>query len=199
MFDKYDALIFDMDGTIVDSGQLHEAAWTKTLQHYNIPVQPDLMRSLAGVPTIETINILIKHFKCTVNETAIQMNDFKESFVKKEAFRFVKPTTLINVAKKYHGKKPMAIGTGAYSQEAKSIIEICKMSHLFNHIVGADKVISPKPSPDTFLKCAELMGASPDKCIVFEDSKIGIQAAKAAGMDVIDVYESYGIENQYYL
>ena len=198
-FDYYDAIIFDMDGTIVDSGQLHEVAWSKTLEQYNIPIQADLMRSLAGVSTIETINILITHFKCNVSQSPEQMNEFKEHFVKTQAYRFVKPTSLLNVVNEYYGKKPMSIGTGAYTDEAKNILSLCKIDHYFDYIIGADQVKSPKPSPDTFLKCAELMGVAPDKCVVFEDAKLGIQAAKAAGMDVIDVSEFFGIENRYFL
>ena len=60
MYDHYEALIFDMDGTLVDSGQLHEFAWTTTLENYGIPIDRLFMRSLAGVPTKGTIEIFDK-------------------------------------------------------------------------------------------------------------------------------------------
>ena len=60
MYDHFDALIFDMDGTLVDSGQLHEVAWTETLTRFAIPIDRPYMRSLAGVPTKGTLELLIE-------------------------------------------------------------------------------------------------------------------------------------------
>ncbi len=100
MYDHYDALIFDMDGTLVDSGQLHEFAWSETLNKYGIPIDRAFMRSLAGVPTKGTIEILLAKFNLTVAATLEEMNNFKEAWVHDNMHRFVKPTALIEVAKK---------------------------------------------------------------------------------------------------
>ena len=78
MYDQYAALIFDMDGTLVDSGQLHEFAWIEMLNKYGIPIDRALMRSLAGVPTKGTIEILLEKFNLKVNASLDEMNDFKE-------------------------------------------------------------------------------------------------------------------------
>jgi len=199
MYDKYDALIFDMDGTLVDSGQLHQYAWTETLKKYEIPIDRPLMRSLAGVPTKGTIEILLKNFNLTATATLDEMNDFKESLVHDAMHKFVKPTALIEVAKKYHGVKPMAIGTGAYTQEAESILKLCGLDIYIDAVVGADQVKNPKPAPDTFLRCAELLNIPANKCVVFEDSKLGLEAAAAAGMVGIDVLLVHAIQNDYFL
>lgn len=199
MYDQYDALIFDMDGTLVDSGQLHEFAWSETLSKYGIPIDRAFMRSLAGVPTKGTIEILLEKFNLTVAATLDEMNDFKEAWVHENMHKFVKPTALIEVAKKYHGIKPMAIGTGAYTQEATTILGLCGLDKYIDAIVGADQVENPKPAPDTFLRCAELLGIPAEKCVVFEDSKLGLQAAASAGMAGIDVLLVHAIENDYFL
>jgi len=199
MYDHYDALIFDMDGTLVDSGQLHEFAWSEMLKKYDIPIDRPLMRSLAGVPTKGTIEILLEKFSLSVSASLDEMNDFKEALVHESMHKFVKPTALIDVAKKYHGVKPMAIGTGAYTQEATTILGLCGLDKYIDAIVGADQVKNPKPAPDTFLRCAELLGVAAEKCVVFEDSKLGLQAAASAGMAGIDVLLVHAIENDYFL
>ena len=199
MYDHYDALIFDMDGTLVDSGQLHEHAWTNTLEKYGIPIDRPLMRSLAGVPTKGTIEILLEKFNLSVAASLEEMNNFKEQWVHHNMHRFVKATSLADIARHYHGKKPMAIGTGAYTQEAKTIIGLCGLDKYISVVVGADQVQNPKPAPDTFLRCAELLGVNPSQCVVFEDSKLGLQAAASAGMAGIDVLLVHAVENDYFL
>ena len=198
MYTEFDAIIFDMDGTLVDSGQLHEVAWRDTLTQFQIPIDPPLMRSLAGVPTIETLAILKSHFGVETTQTNEQINEYKESKVKALMADFVKPTSLIEFAKQNYGIRPMAVGTGAYTAEAVEILTLCGLIDLVDHVVGADQVNAPKPEPDTFLRCAELMGVSAASCVVFEDAKIGIQAAEAAGMAVVDVLAELGIENDYF-
>lgn len=199
MYDHFDALIFDMDGTLVDSGQLHEVAWTETLTRFAIPIDRPYMRSLAGVPTKGTLELLIEKFNCEVSATTIEMNEFKEAFVREHMHKYVKPTALLEIVKKYHGKKPMAVGTGAYTQEAETILRLCGLDQFIDVVVGADQVSNPKPAPDTFLRCAELLKASPARCVVFEDAQMGLLAARNAGMEAIDVLEVLQIENDYFL
>lgn len=199
MYDHYDALIFDMDGTLVDSGQLHEIAWIATLEKYGIPLDRPLMRSLAGVPTKGTIEILLKHFSIEASASLDEMNAFKEAWVHEHMRDFVKPTALQAIVKKYQGVKPMAVGTGATTDEAKTILGLCGLDHFMSAVVGADQVENPKPAPDTFLRCAELLGVDPTKCVVFEDSKLGLQAAASGGMAGVDVLVVHHIENDYFL
>lgn len=199
MYDHYAALIFDMDGTLVDSGQLHELAWRATLTRYGIPLDPVLMRSLAGVPTIGTLEKLIAHFGCKVDDSLAAINRFKEAFVREEMARHVKPTALAFVVREYHRVLPMAVGTGAYTVEARQILALCGLGGFFEFVVGADQVSRPKPAPDTFLRCAELLKVDPAGCVVFEDSPLGLQAADRAGMAGVDVLLAHGITNDYFL
>ena len=87
---------------------------------------------------------------------------------------------------------PMAIGTGGHKRLAWKSLEILKLDKYFEILVSSEEVKHPKPHPETFLKCAELLGIKPALCQVFEDGEPGIQAASAAGMMstlVTDYYE----------
>jgi len=184
---------------LVDSGQLHEFSWTTTLNRYGIPIDGPFMRTLAGVPTKETLEILIQKFNLQVQASVHEMNAFKEQCVRDNLHRFVRPTALIDVVKKYHGIKPMAIGTGANTPEALLVLKQCGLDKYLDVVVGADQVKNPKPAPDTFLRCAELLGVDASRCVVFEDSKLGLEAAAQAGMAGIDVLLIHNIQNDYYL
>lgn len=199
MYDHYDALIFDMDGTLIESGKLHEFAWIEALKKYDIPVDRSLMQSLAGVPTHQTVVIILQHFGIDKNELVNQVVAAKEAFVNEHKFDFVKPTKLIETAKQYHGKKPMAVGTGATKAEAMLMLSACEILPLIDHVVGADDVRNHKPAPDTFLLGAKLMNVAAEKCIVFEDSQLGIEAAQNANMAYVNVQSELGIINEYFL
>jgi beta-phosphoglucomutase family hydrolase len=199
MYEAFAALIFDMDGTLVDSGQLHERAWIETLNHYSIPVDRPLMRSLAGIPTLGTVEILLKHFAIQSSASAWDIHLFKENFAREHVLDYVKPTALLDVVRTYHGRKPMAVGTGAQTGDALEILTLCGLDAYISVVVGADQVANPKPAPDTFLRCAQLLNVEPAQCVVFEDAQLGLEAAARAGMAAVNVQTDLNLLNDYFL
>ncbi|WP_127554789.1 beta-phosphoglucomutase family hydrolase [Saccharospirillum alexandrii] len=201
MFDvtPFRGLVFDMDGTLVESGPLHEIAWRETLAKYHLPVNARLMHSLAGVPTRETLLRVAAETGYPLSAPVEEMNAFKEALVADLAPRYVKATRLEELAREHFGKLPMAVGTGAYTAEARDILNHCGILSLFDVVVGADQVTHPKPAPDTFLACAEQLGCSPGDCVVFEDADLGLEAARAAGMTAVDVRTEFQFINDYFL
>ena len=187
---KAKALIFDLDGTLADTMPVHFLAYKNILAEYGIHFTPELFAKLAGIPAVGTIEKLNEWFGTKMN--AEEVGHFKEREYEKIMHKMKPIIPVVNLAKKYHGVLPMAVGTGGYRRLAWKTMDILGLDKYFDILVSTEDVARPKPFPDTFLKCAELMGVDPYYCEVFEDAQLGIEAAKTAGMMatlVTDYYE----------
>ncbi|GDY24403.1 fructose-1-phosphate/6-phosphogluconate phosphatase [Agarivorans sp. Toyoura001] len=185
-YQDYEAFIFDMDGTLIDSMKQHQQAWEFALQQFNIPYTSEQMLAMSGMPTGLSVEKLLADAHIS-NIDVAAVAEAKEQRYHQLVNSEVLATPLIEVFEYYLGKKPMAVGTGASQQQAELILAKLGIAKQFEAIVGADLVAEHKPAPDTFLKCAELMNVQPQACLVFEDADAGVVAANAAGMDVVDV------------
>jgi beta-phosphoglucomutase-like phosphatase (HAD superfamily) len=94
---------------------------------------------------------------------------------------------VVDIAIAYHNKLPKAIGTGSPAEGSWMAIKAMGLDKYFDILVSKEHVPNPKPAPDTFLRCAELMGVDPKDCQVFEDGDPGLQAARTAGMIATDI------------
>lgn len=187
---KTKALIFDLDGTLADTMPVHFLAYKHILLKYGIDFTPELFAKLAGIPAVGTIEKLNEWFDTKMN--AEEVGHFKEREYEKIMHKMKPILPVVELAKKYHGILPMAVGTGGYKRLAWKTMDILGLNKYFDILVSTEDVSRPKPFPDTFLKCAELLGVEPAVCEVFEDAQLGIQAALAAGMMatlVTDYYE----------
>ncbi len=178
-------LIFDMDGTVVDSMPVHFLAWKLTAREHGFEYSEELFYGYAGMPTHKIALV--------VNEKlGLSLDPEKFSRRKEELFlenlKEVKPIEPVaDIVMRYYGKLPMSIGTGGKKYIAEITLKMIGFDRYFDAIVAADDVENHKPFPDTFLKCAELMGVDPHFCQVFEDGDMGLLAAERAGMIATDV------------
>ncbi|MGC9354736.1 MAG: beta-phosphoglucomutase family hydrolase, partial [Mariniphaga sp.] len=179
------ALIFDLDGTLSNSLPVHMATWNKVGETYGFKFDPQIMLEMTGRATIEFARHIVEYYGLSVDpEEIVKLK--QKSF--RDSAQLLEPVDeIITIVKEYHGKLPMAVGTGASRKSTEVQLNELGIARYFDVIVTADDVIRHKPNPDTFLKCAELMGVAPEKCQVFEDGVLGIEAAKKAGMMVTDV------------
>lgn len=189
---KAKALIFDLDGTVANTMQNHLTSWQEAVSPYGIDFKADLFLSLTGKPRTATILKLNEQFGTNMDPIAVGK-------VKGASFNTLVELTkeisvVADVVRKYHTILPMSIGTGSTRNGARKTLEVIEMSHYFDFVITSNDISNPKPHPETFLKCAELMKIHPHDCIVFEDGILGIEAAKEAGMMVVDVNDYYKVE-----
>ncbi len=184
------ALIFDLDGTLADTMPVHYWAYQHILKDLGINFTPELFASLAGIPAVGTIAKINEIFGTTMIPEIVGHE--KEAEYEKIMHKMKPIDPVVSLLKEYHGKLPMAVGTGGYHRLAWKTLQILGLDKYVDILVSADDVKHPKPAPDTFLRCAELMGVEPEYCQVFEDGQPGMEAARAAGMMatlVTDFYE----------
>ncbi len=180
-------LIFDLDGTLVDSMPLHFEAWKSACERFGATMTPAFLKDHAGIPGWDIAEIVIRQAGLTGKVTSdMILNAKQEEFDKhRHSLKPVEPVAAI--VKKYSGILPMAIGTGGHRKTVDETLETIGFSNFFDAIVTANDVKLFKPHPETFLRCAELMKVPPEKTLVFEDSDLGLEAARKAGMTGVDV------------
>jgi beta-phosphoglucomutase len=179
------ALIFDLDGVVVDSMPTHTLAWERYLEKNGIdPLNVETR--MHGKRNDDLVRDL---FGTHLSASAV----FEHGAAKERLFRELIGATL--EAKLVPGIRefvaetsktvPLAVGTNAEPANVDFILNGAGIRQYFRAIVDGSQVARAKPAPDVYLRGAELMGVDPANCIVFEDSPVGIQAARAAGMRVV--------------
>ena len=179
------ALIFDCDGTLADTMPLHWQAWYETFDAFGISCPHDVLEQLKGAPTEDIIEYINKSFGYHVDIALFTKEKEKRS---REKLKDTKPIIpVVNLAIKFKGKFPMAVASGGKRINVDLTLETIGLQDHFDAILTADDKIKPKPAPDLFLEAAKRLNTEPRFCQVFEDSDLGIEAAKKANMFATDV------------
>ncbi|MGJ8652638.1 MAG: HAD family hydrolase [Opitutaceae bacterium] len=182
----YDGLIFDMDGTLADTMPTHFIAWSRSMAEHGLELPEDRFYALGGVPANKIIDMLAKEQGKVVDADAIA--EAKEALFL-ELLGDVQPVIPVKAIAEFHREHiPMAVATGSPKWVAEKLLKALGIREWFGAVVGAECVENPKPAPDVYLRAAELIGVDPKRCHAFEDTKLGMDAARNAGMVVVDIH-----------
>ncbi len=186
------ALIFDMDDTLANSSPLYKKAFHECFMKYGVDIDDipvEIEKTFFGRTQKEIAGMLIEYFKLDMKSEKIM--DERESIVI-NLLKNVEPMPglemLVEFLKTYDGKK--AVATSSNVGYAEIILKKFGMIDLFDLIVTAEDFVSSKPDPEIFLLAAKKMGVGVGDCIVVEDSRNGILAAKNANMKVVGIRNS---------
>lgn len=180
-----EALIFDCDGTLVETIPSHLKAWEKVFSKYNIPLPLSYFDKFNSYPSWMIVQEITK-------DTGIALDPYriaeeKEDLLFENMGSVIPIEPVLDYVKAYHGKLPMVVISGGIRKNVIKSLEEIGFASYFDMIIGADDDHPPKTSPDAFSSLAKRLGVLPVSCVVFEDGDIGLESAKRAGMYTVDV------------
>ncbi|MDI9612692.1 MAG: HAD-IA family hydrolase [Acidobacteriota bacterium] len=178
-------LIFDCDGTLVDSMPLHMRSWEQAVASLGGAWDPEFFTSKKGMPERHIVGLYNERYGTDWDpETTVRI---KHGFFHAHADLFQPIPHVVRIAREYCGRLPMAVASGGIREIVTLELEAIQVADCFPVVLTADDGFRPKPAPDLFLEAARRLGVPPESCQVFEDGDLGLEAARAAGMLATDV------------
>jgi beta-phosphoglucomutase len=189
------AVVFDMDGVLVDSGAHHREAWTRMLGELGVAMQPGFWRRTIGRPAVEAVPLLLGE-PVAPAEARRLANRKHAHYVTLATTGMPAVAGVVAFVETLRAHAvPIAVATSARLADATALLGPLGLLDRFEAIVAAEDVTRGKPDPEVYLLAASRLGAPPDACLVFEDAVVGVQAARGAGMRVFGVATAYAPED----
>lgn len=195
----FDAVILDFDETIIDLEPQHTAAHAALCRDYGADYEqmPESFRRGSGRRIIDDIRAMRAHFGWSASEDELfgrrqELFDAVCREANLEAMEGVRET----IAKLRATGRPLAITSSAVKSSIEEILERLRLRDAFTLIVDGSEVTHGKPDPEAYLLTARKLGVAPERCLVFEDSHVGVVAAKRAGMFCVAVRNPRALERQ---
>ena len=184
------ACLFDLDGVIVDTAKYHFLAWRRLAQELGFEFTKEQNERLKGVSRMQSLEILLEIGGKTFSPNV------KEELAAKKNLWYVEYITTMQQDEILPGATEFLLSVrqaglqtalGSASKNAMTILHNVGLVSYFDSIIDGTKTAKAKPDPEVFLLCAKELGVKPANCVVFEDAKAGIEAARNAGMHCIGI------------
>ena len=183
------ASIFDLDGTLADTMPVHFQAWREVAERHGLVFPEERFYSLGGVPTNRILALLAGEQGLTL-DLATVVHEKEQAVLRYfDQVRPIEPVVALARRAREEGKVAIASGGGRAMVE-KTLAHI-GLGGFFPVIVTAEDTVRHKPEPDVFLEAARRMGVEPQDCTVYEDTELGLEAGRRAGMATVDVRPLY--------
>lgn len=187
--------IFDWDGVIIDSGKLHEQSWKQLAQELGRTIAPDSFLRGFGMKSARIIEEI--HCWATEPTEVASLTNRKEALYRELVARSeitALPGVVEWLQRLREANVPCAVASSTHRANIDVVLERIGLKEAFRVIVSAEDVVRGKPNPEVFLKAAERLGVEAERCVVFEDAYVGIEAGHAAGMKVVGVATTHPSE-----
>ena len=181
------AFIFDLDGTLADTMPAHFVAWTTVARKYGLSFPEARFYAMGGVPTTKIAALLIQEAGLSLDPQVVSLEKEQAYFdsLAPEGIHAIGP--VLELARRHRAEGPLAIASGGVRRVVMRSLEALGITDWFGAIVSAEDTARHKPDPDVFLEAARRLNADPASCTVYEDTDIGLEAARRAGMRAVDV------------
>ena len=192
----YPALIFDMDGTVINSEIRHHDAWNHMLDEFGFErLSSDILYGFASLPGIVITRRICEQYQSSTPEKAdpeamnTRKNELYENIYIKQADPFA---YFVKLIKEAHARgQRIAIATSSRQHEARYLMDKAGLTPYLDSIISGDMVENGKPAPDIYQLAASTLNMPYTNCLVFEDSVLGMKGAAAARMDAIKVFDGH--------
>jgi HAD superfamily hydrolase (TIGR01509 family) len=183
------AAIFDLDGTLADTMPIHYRAWQEVASAHGFTFPEPRFYSLGGVPTLKIAALLIAEQGLGLDPVAITRE--KEQAVLSRFHEIQPIPAVVEIARRYRSSGRLAIASGGGRAMVERTLRQIGLLDWFPVVVAAEDTTRHKPEPDVFLEAARRLGVAPAVCTVYEDTDLGLEAARRAGMRGVDVRPLY--------
>jgi len=183
--EQVQGLIFDCDGTLVDTLPLHYAAWQETFGELGLSCPLDFLVLHNGKPTEVIVELYNAKFGHSLDVGRFTAAKERRTHALLDRAKPLEPVAAL--ARRCHGRLPMAVVSGSNRPNVERALRAAGLSDLFPVVLTADDGFPPKPDPGLFLEAARRLGVNASLCQVFEDADSGLEAAHLAGMRATDV------------
>ena len=190
-------IIFDLDGVLLSTDEMHFKAWKSVADELSIPFDRTVNNRLRGVSRMESLEIILERSSQTFSAEekealATRKNDRYRTLLKSLTPDAVAPEVRNTLsALKARGLK---LAVGSSSKNTKLILNLTDLEHFFDAVSDGTNITRSKPDPEVFLKAAEFIGLTPEDCAVVEDAVAGIDAAIAGGFTGIGIGDAAAYE-----
>jgi beta-phosphoglucomutase family hydrolase len=180
--------IFDLDGTLADTMPAHYRAWQSIVSRYGLTFSEARFYELGGVPTAEIARMLVEESGLCLDFERVAREKqaaFAQALAVPGSVTAIEP--VVAIAREKRKDSALAVASGGTRDLVERTLSVLGLAGLFDEVVTAEDTPKHKPNPDVFLEASRRIGIPPERCTVYEDTELGLEAGRRAGMRVVDV------------